>query len=855
MWKIISNMRNRKINYITEVNNYCSGRNKNLLLKKIIITFVVGFLITTSSVSGLQHTNENERISLSTQSTTFKSTGYFYVTEDNGIWWFIDPNGEKFYSLGMAFISVDDYYYGNISDWVTLTQERLDDWGFNTLNGGDTHLFPSMPYIYKFKFKHLSLDDEWPHQRHPDVFDPEWQILVQETINSIAPTLKNDSRLIGYQTDNEMKWGPDYLDDDTLLEAYLAANYTTPGKQRAITFLRIKYDNNTAEFNRAWKMNINSFDELNNHRELGRPGWAQRIGKAKRDIDDFSQLVAHTYFSFMDETLHNADPNHLNFGIRFLAIGVPDEVLEECGKYVDVINVNYYRMNTNIYDPQFLAYEIAYDNVPLDQWIVRYHQHTGRPILISEYSLPAKDSIWPIRPPVKLIQLGIIITSIYAYSQEGRADLFEWYAMNCLTRPYFVGQIWFAYRDKLNVVNWGIVNMWDEPYEPLIQRIIEINKNAIAIHSNASIDTINHPPITVDTNKITQTKLLLTHLRNIITNIEFQQPHKKRQSLNEYSEEETISYLYPINTGITYYVGGEGPGNYSIIQEAINQTTNGDTVYVYNGTYEEELIITTSINLIGENKFGTKIIGNFIESAAQNIVIIVQAENVFITGFNITGAGGYYHDDFLRTCSGISIDHQGNCTIINNYLHDLGDYGVRLRQSHNTHILKNFIERVLNKIGSNILIDSSNHVIIEENEIYRNTICGIWLSRSRYGKIKNNIISSSLYTGIIFERVSNTRIKGNHIINNQHIGLLLRESHDNIIEENNIIRYGDGEKIYNSLARRLAYFYNSTGTIWYNNYWDKPLLSPRIIIGKEAEGEAYKLAIQIDNNPSSEQFI
>ena len=122
-------------------------------------------------------------------------------------------------------------------------------------------------------------------------------------------------------------------------------------------------------------------------------------------------------------------------------------------------------------------------------------------------------------------------------------------------------------------------------------------------------------------------------------------------------------------------------------------------------------------------------------------------------------------------------------------------------------------------------------------------------------KIKDNIISSSLYTGIIFERVSNSRIKGNQIISNQHIGILLRESHDNIIEENNIIRYEEDEVGGNNIARRLAYFYNSTGNLWYNNYWDKPHYLRKYIIGKVADGEAYKIAIQADSNPAQEQFI
>jgi len=49
--------------------------------------------------------------------------------------------------------------------------------------------------------------------------------------------------------------------------------------------------------------------------------------------------------------------------------------------------------------------------------------------------------------------------------------------------------------------------------------------------------------------------------------------------------------------GNTLYVGGSGPGNYTRIQDAINDANPRDTVFVYNGTYCENLIVDKSINL------------------------------------------------------------------------------------------------------------------------------------------------------------------------------------------------------------------------------------------------------------------
>ena len=65
-----------------------------------------------------------------------------------------------------------------------------------------------------------------------------------------------------------------------------------------------------------------------------------------------------------------------------------------------------------------------------------------------------------------------------------------------------------------------------------------------------------------------------------------------------------------LSAGNTLYVGGSGNGNYSIIQSAINDASDGDTVYVYNGTYYEIVVVDKTINLTGENRDSTIIDGN-----------------------------------------------------------------------------------------------------------------------------------------------------------------------------------------------------------------------------------------------------
>jgi len=94
----------------------------------------------------------------------------------------------------------------------------------------------------------------------------------------------------------------------------------------------------------------------------------------------------------------------------------------------------------------------------------------------------------------------------------------------------------------------------------------------------------------------------------------------------------------PSNRDTTFYVGGSGPGNYTRIQDAINASSDGDTVYVYAGFYAEFLVINRSINLKGETENETILDGN--DSFLQTIVT-VESHNVSVSNFTIqNGRGG-----------------------------------------------------------------------------------------------------------------------------------------------------------------------------------------------------------------------
>jgi nitrous oxidase accessory protein NosD len=89
------------------------------------------------------------------------------------------------------------------------------------------------------------------------------------------------------------------------------------------------------------------------------------------------------------------------------------------------------------------------------------------------------------------------------------------------------------------------------------------------------------------------------------------------------------------------YVGGSGPGNYTKIQDAIDNASDGDTIFVYNGTYLEtyygcDMYINKPINVVGENKETTIIFGG--NSYPYNSIAIENNEGVEFSGFTINNS-------------------------------------------------------------------------------------------------------------------------------------------------------------------------------------------------------------------------
>ena len=277
------------------------------------------------------------------------------------------------------------------------------------------------------------------------------------------------------------------------------------------------------------------------------------------------------------------------------------------------------------------------------------------------------------------------------------------------------------------------------------------------------------------------------------------------------------------SSGRTLYVGGSGPNNYSKIQDAINDASDGDTVFVYDDSspYYENLVIDKSIKLIGENKETT-----IIDGMKKGSVVRIVHNNVVIKNFTIRNSS-----EGIWEAAGIFVDNSQSNVISDNVIL-ANNWGIFLNRSNKNIISGNLI---LDGWGS-IFLDRSNQNIISDNLITNEWGCpvgmGILLEESNFNKITRNNISYSEVGICILDRSKKNVISYN-IVKESCDGIHICGGKENLIFYNDLINNERNGFFVNWIVLRVGVkpvfsFFN----IWLRNYWDDwHSIAPRPIFG------------------------
>ena len=319
--------------------------------------------------------------------------------------------------------------------------------------------------------------------------------------------------------------------------------------------------------------------------------------------------------------------------------------------------------------------------------------------------------------------------------------------------------------------------------------------------------------------------------------------------------------------GNILYVGGTGPNNYTKIQDAIDNASDGDTIFVYDGSspYYENIDIDKSISLIGENEDTTIIDGN-----KSGDVVKITAKGVTLSCFTIQNSGEEQFDfgveiqsdcnKILRNsiknngglndwiCGGIFLINSSHNEIGNNLIYSNGREGIHMDKADYNNIHNNTIHE--NDYFA-IIVNASSYNIIQNNDMSKNYVCMSFWPFSHDNQIIGNSIHDHGYYSLSFYTLSdNNIVRFNNFSNNIEWSIRIAGANKNLIEYNTISGssggswgYGYGirlEYTFQNIIRcnnirnnkNNAMILNSFSNQWMGNYWDDYKgFGPKVIWG------------------------
>ena len=345
----------------------------------------------------------------------------------------------------------------------------------------------------------------------------------------------------------------------------------------------------------------------------------------------------------------------------------------------------------------------------------------------------------------------------------------------------------------------------------------------------------------------------------------------------------------PTSNGKWLYVGGDGPGNYTRIQDAIDNASDGDTVFVYSGMYNERLWILNVISLFGESRNTTIITC----PSSNGSLIYLYADGITITGFTLVSKTNSYR--YIDRIISNQNDHIENITISKNILYTTSTDSINLRDCSYSTISDNIF--YLN-VSVGIYMQISSNCTITNNLFNGNPdgAHGIYFYRCRDTLISNNSfnsnegglamtwsesntisknyffsnqnaisLDSSWYNDIIANRIENIRGMWGYF----HIGIeLTDDSSRNIIEKNFIshCRFGvflsrawDTMISMNTFMNNIVHarFFSDNilpSNHWDQNYWGRPRVLPKPIFGVKSIYNIYPGFFEFDWHPAQEPY-
>ena len=199
------------------------------------------------------------------------------------------------------------------------------------------------------------------------------------------------------------------------------------------------------------------------------------------------------------------------------------------------------------------------------------------------------------------------------------------------------------------------------------------------------------------------------------------------------------------------------PDNFPTIQAAINAANPGDTVFVKNGTYFENVVVNKTLSLVGESRQKTIVDGR--PPAAHMIAIQITADGVSVNnlttandqvGIFVASSNNIISENNIVNSSGLGVyvTYPSN-TLERNYVAECVYQGIQLAGANFSDVIENTIEWCQQGLAMNFSLYSKAIQNIIRNNV-NSPGDGIFLAGSPFNTFTGNTVTANFHgVGIV----------------------------------------------------------------------------------------------------------
>uniref|UniRef100_A0A7S0EE08 Right handed beta helix domain-containing protein n=1 Tax=Hanusia phi TaxID=3032 RepID=A0A7S0EE08_9CRYP len=264
------------------------------------------------------------------------------------------------------------------------------------------------------------------------------------------------------------------------------------------------------------------------------------------------------------------------------------------------------------------------------------------------------------------------------------------------------------------------------------------------------------------------------------------------------------------------------PGEYKLIQDAIDSARDGDVIRVEAGRYREAIAVRKRVQLIGVGRIEDIVIempDDFMWGAASSATVLLEASEARLCNLTIVGSRtscaveNMCGDLTMEGClirggrSGIRVSKSASCLLRFCDIQDCHAHGIYISKQgcatlEKSHVVKCGCGILVGDLGSQctvsgcdidlcsqvgVMLNTSAQALIDDNNITRNAIAGICMSFSSRAVISSNRIFQNRQVGICVVEESIANISKNVVTGNGAWSIFVSESSTNTILDNNSV--------------------------------------------------------------------